>query len=72
MGKFNMFPRSNYIYMKVYLKDEYENVYMHEDLTMVETIWPKLTNTTVDTNLTILRIGSGKASNALLFKITVV
>jgi hypothetical protein len=30
---------------------------------MVETIWPKLTNTTVDTNLTILRIGSGKASN---------
>ena len=49
MGSFNVFPRRNYIQMKVYLKDEFENVYIHDDLNSVDLITPRLVNSTVDT-----------------------
>ena len=73
MGKFNVFPKIDYIYFKLYLKDEFSNVYIHEDLTTVETIWTQLSNTTVNTHLTVAtRLAAGKALNALTFKILVV
>lgn len=64
MGSFNNFPRRNYIQMKLYLKDEFENVYIHEDLNTVDQITPRLVNSTVDTQLNIVKIGQGKANNA--------
>ena len=36
MGTFNIFPRRNFIQMKLYLKDEFENIYIHEDLNTVD------------------------------------
>ena len=38
MGPFNQILRSNNLYYKFYLKDEFENVYIHEDLTRVDGI----------------------------------
>lgn len=50
MGPFNVLTRSSFIYLKLYLKDEFENVYIHEDLgaSTLEPIWAKLTNATAD------------------------
>jgi hypothetical protein len=64
MGSFNNFPRRNFIFMKFYLKDEFENVYIHEDLNTVDQITPRLVNSTVDTQLSIVKIGQGRANNA--------
>jgi hypothetical protein len=33
-----MFPKRNYLYFKFYLRDEFENVYIHEDLNSVDAI----------------------------------
>lgn len=68
MVSFNQFQRRNYFYMKLFLTDEKSNVYIHEDLPTVPLIWPMLSNT----NLTLTRLGTGKALNALVYKITVV
>ncbi len=48
MGPFNVINRNSYIYMKFYLKDEFENIYIHEDLNKIDDIWPRLSNTTFD------------------------
>lgn len=53
MGKFNVFPKTQYIYFKVFLKDEEENVYIHEEVPSFEAIFPKLSNATTDVNLAI-------------------
>lgn len=71
MGSFNVFPRRNFIQMKLYLKDEFENVYIHEDLNTVDPITPRLVNSTVETQLSIVKVGSGKANNAQVYKVTV-
>ena len=71
MAGFNQVQRRNYFYMKVFLTDEKSNVYIHEDLPTVPLIWPMLSNSTVNTNLTFIWLGNGKALNALVYKITV-
>ena len=38
MGGFNVLVRSNYLYMKFYLKDEYDNAYMQEEAINQEAI----------------------------------
>ena len=48
MGKFNVFPRSNFIFMKYYLMDDFQNVYMHENLPAVQTLNVQLSNQTVN------------------------
>ncbi len=50
--------------MKLYLKDEFENVYIHDDLNTVDLITPRLVNSTVDTQLSIVKIALGKSNNA--------
>jgi hypothetical protein len=72
MGPFNQIVRSNNLYYKFYLKDEFENVYIHEDLTRVDDIWPRLGNTSLDFNLTSLRIAPTRALNSLVFKVILV
>ena len=62
--------RNTNLYFKFYLKDEFENVYIHEDLTRVDDIWPRFANITYDFNLTALRIAPTKALNSLVFKVT--
>jgi hypothetical protein len=72
MGPFNQILRHSNLYFKFYLKDEFENVYIHEDLSKVEDIWPRLLNTTLDFNLTASRIAPSKALNCLVYKVTLV
>jgi hypothetical protein len=64
MGPFNVLVRRNYIQMKLFLKDEFDNVYIHEDLNTVDPISPRLVNSTVETPLNLLKIAFGKANNA--------
>jgi hypothetical protein len=71
MGPFNVFPKRNYLYFKVYLRDEFENPYIHEDLNTADAIVARLSNTTVETPLTFTRVGQGKATFAQIYKITV-
>lgn len=71
MGKFNQFPRSQYIFMKMAFKDEFDNLYIHEDIPNLETLTYRLINTTVETSLTISRVASGKSDNCLINKITI-
>jgi|LauGreDrversion4_2_1035121.scaffolds.fasta_scaffold27191_4 hypothetical protein len=40
MGKFNVFPKSNYPFFKYYLADEYQNFYVHETLPSMPMITP--------------------------------
>ena len=47
-------------------------MYIHEDLSKVEDIWPRLSNATLDFNLTAMRIAPSKALNALVYKVTLV
>lgn len=72
MGPFNVMNRNGFIYMKYYLKDEYENVYIHEDLNKIDDIWPRFSNSSYDVNLTATRVALGRANNALIYKVTVV
>jgi hypothetical protein len=71
MGPFNVILKKSYLYFKIYLRDEFENPYIHEDLNNVDAIIPRLVNTTVETLLTLTKIASGRANNALIYKITV-
>jgi hypothetical protein len=57
--------------MKFYVKDEFDNVYIHEDLNKIDDIWPRLANSSNDFNLTSTRIALGRANNALVFKVTI-
>ena len=72
MGPFNQVLRSNNLYFKFYLKDEFENVYIHEDLSRVDDIWPRFANTTLDFNLTASRIAPTRALNSLVYKVTLI
>ncbi len=72
LGKFNVFPKTHFIYFKYFFKDDYENLYIHEDLPSLETVWPVLSNASMNLNLTWTRIANTKALNALIFKTTVV
>jgi hypothetical protein len=72
MGPFNQILRHSNLYFKFYLKDDFENVYIHEDLSKVEDIWPRLSNTTLDYNLSASRIAPTKALNSLVYKVTLV
>lgn len=72
MGKFNVFPKMNYLYLKYYLADDFGNVYMHDDLPSVEALTAKLSNITNDFSLAVSRIAASKAGNCFVFKITVI
>jgi hypothetical protein len=64
MGSFNVILKKSYLYFKIYLRDEFENAYIHEDLNNVDAIIPRLVNTTVETLLTLTKIASGRTNNA--------
>ena len=71
IGKFAQFPRQQFLYFKIAIKDEFDNLYMHEDLPALETLAFRLSNSTNDVNLAQLRIANGKSDSFYLFKITV-
>jgi len=70
MGPFNQVLRNTNLYFKFYLKDEFENVYIHEDLSRVDDIWPRFANASFDFNLTASRIAPTRALNSLVYKVT--
>lgn len=71
MGKFNQILRSQFIYMKVAFKDEYDNLYVHEDIPNMETLTFKLSNATTESSLSYLRIANGKADNCIMYKVNI-
>ena len=57
--------------MKMAMKDEFDNIYIHEDLPTVETLTYRLVNSTVETALTISRVASSSSPNCFINKITI-
>jgi hypothetical protein len=59
IGKFNVIVRANYIYMKIYMKDEYENTYVNEEAITIDTMYANLRINGKDSNMTLARLHSG-------------
>jgi hypothetical protein len=72
MGKFNMFPKKNFLYMKIALKDEFDNLYLHEDVSSIQSAADALTyqliNANVVISLTVTEIAKGQSDNCLYYK----
>ena len=57
--------------MKLFLKDEFENVYINEESIVTDAIYPMLKYQSSNSNMTISRLFPGKANFAHVYKVLV-